>query len=56
MRDRLKVLENFAAEAALHPMIPAAIRGAIAELVALNRELVHNVEALQIELNRQGSK
>jgi hypothetical protein len=47
MRNRLKVLETVAAEAALHPILPASARAAIAELVALNRELVEAVESLQ---------
>jgi hypothetical protein len=47
MRDRVKVLQRVAAEAALSSMLPGTARAAIAELVALNAELVGAVESLQ---------
>lgn len=51
MRDRLKVLETVAAEAALHPILPASARAAIAELVALCREMVEEIEDLSAQLS-----
>jgi hypothetical protein len=54
MRDRLKVLETVAAEAALHPILPATARAAIAELVALNRELVDQVESHEQRIENIG--
>lgn len=47
MNARVKVLEREAASAALNPLIPANVRAALAEAVALLRE--HEERADRIE-------
>lgn len=44
MRDRVKVIQTAAADLAMHPLVPASVRGAVAELAALAGELVAAAE------------